>query len=85
MRFSLHKTLLPGHTGSKQERQVFPMKCFVNENCIGCGLCTSLCPEVFSMEYSPTAKAMEGEIPPELEDSARQARDSCPVAAIDCD
>lgn len=61
------------------------MKCSVNSSCIGCGLCTSLCPEVFSMAYSPVAHAIDAPIPPELEDAAKQARDACPVSAIDCD
>ena len=61
------------------------MTCSVNSNCIGCGLCTTLCPQVFSMEYSPMAHAVQGDIPAELESTAMEARDACPVAAIDCD
>lgn len=59
------------------------MKFIVNERCIGCGLCTSLCPEVFSMEYSPVAHAVEGDVPAEVEITALDAQASCPVEAIE--
>ena len=58
------------------------MTAYVNENCIGCGLCVSICPEVFSMTDSNTAKA-SGDISGEQENSAHEAADSCPVDAIE--
>ncbi|MGN0508545.1 MAG: ferredoxin, partial [Ruminococcus sp.] len=33
------------------------MKAEVNENCIGCGLCNSICPEVFTMTDEGVATA----------------------------
>lgn len=59
------------------------MKFIVNENCIGCGLCTTLCPEVFTMEYSPVARAIDGDVPDEVETQALDAQASCPVDAIE--
>ncbi len=59
------------------------MKYFVNENCIGCGLCTSICPEVFSMSDSGTAMASGNEVPQEALESAKEAAHSCPVDAIE--
>ena len=59
------------------------MKFIVNERCIGCGLCTSLCPEVFSMDYSPMAHAIEEDAPAEVEGTALEAQASCPVDAIE--
>lgn len=47
------------------------MKFKVNENCIGCGLCSSTCPEVFSMSDGLVAVAVETEVSPDLEASAR--------------
>ena len=35
------------------------MKYHVNDSCIGCGLCTSTCPEVFSMGDDNKAVAAE--------------------------
>ena len=47
------------------------MKYFVNDSCIGCGLCESTCPEVFHMN-GDVAVAIEGEAPEaELSAAAR--------------
>ena len=59
------------------------MKYAVNENCIACGLCTDLCPEVFSMGDEGTAVAIGTEVPDEAAESAAEAMDSCPVSAIE--
>lgn len=59
------------------------MKAFVDKDtCIGCGLCVSICEEVFSMDDDGTAVAIDGEISAEYQDSAVEAKDSCPVSAI---
>lgn len=60
------------------------MRASVNSNCIACGLCEEVCPEVFRIGESGFAQA-EGEVPSALEGQAREARDGCPVAAIDLD
>lgn len=60
------------------------MKAVVHDTCIGCGLCESLCPDVFQMTDQGRARAI-GEVPPEAEQSAAEARDECPVSAIDID
>ena len=59
------------------------MKYFVNENCIGCGLCTEICPEVFSLNDNGVSVAIEGDVPPEQEGSAAEAMESCHVHAIE--
>ena len=59
------------------------MRFFVNENCIGCGLCESICPEVFEMTGEGVAKATENEVEPDHIDKAGEALNSCPVAAIE--
>lgn len=58
------------------------MKYRVNEGCIGCGLCEETCPEVFSMTDEGVAKAVETEVPTELEGAAAEAKNGCPVGAI---
>lgn len=60
------------------------MIAFVNKDtCIGCELCTQICPDVFSMDDDGKSVAIDEEIPEENEDDAVDARDSCPVSAID--
>ncbi|AGC68685.1 ferredoxin [Thermoclostridium stercorarium subsp. stercorarium DSM 8532] len=62
------------------------MKAFVDKDvCIGCGLCTDLCPEVFSMDDDGTATAIDEEISEDTEDAAREAAEQCPVGAIKID
>lgn len=50
--------------------------------CIGCELCPSICPEVYSMEEDGKAVAISEEIDSELEDDVLDAQTSCPVEAI---
>ena len=57
------------------------MNATVNANCIGCGLCAGTCPEVFTMGDDGLAHGSE--FGPELLDAAQEARDGCPVPAID--
>ena len=59
------------------------MKYVVNDGCIGCGLCEGTCPEVFSMTDAGIAKAIETEVPSECENAAAEAKDGCPVGAIE--
>lgn len=59
------------------------MKAHVNDACIGCGLCASICPEVFQMNDEGLAEAAPGAVPEELEAPVIEARDSCPVSAIE--
>ena len=56
------------------------MNATVNENCIGCGLCAGVCPEVFSMGDDGFAHG--GEVPAEVLDTAQAARAGRPVSAL---
>lgn len=58
------------------------MKASVNEDCIGCGLCEGTCPDVFSIGDDGVAHAIEGNVPEDAEDGAKEAADNCPVSAI---
>jgi ferredoxin len=52
------------------------------DECIGCGVCSQICPEVFKLDED------EGKcivISQTVSDSAREAADSCPVSAITID
>lgn len=49
------------------------------ELCIGCGLCASMAPEVFVMNDDGKAEACEGA---NVDATAQEAADSCPVSAI---
>ena len=51
------------------------------EKCIGCGLCTKLCSEVFEMQGDGKASVKEDKDIPCVKDSIA----SCPVSAINED
>ena len=51
------------------------------ENCIGCGLCASTCPEIFAMADDGKAEVVSDKITNEA--GAVEAADACPVNVID--
>jgi ferredoxin len=60
------------------------MKTYVDQDtCIGCGLCSSIAPEVYEMGDDDKAHAIEEEVVEGEESSASEAADSCPVSAIE--
>lgn len=50
--------------------------------CIGCGICTETCPDVFKVTDDDKAVAEPEEVPAELEEVCREAAEECPVEAI---
>ena len=57
------------------------MRAYVDpDTCIGCGLCPSLCSDVFRMTDSGVAEAYNDA--DGFRDATQEAIDSCPVSAI---
>lgn len=54
----------------------------VNKECILCGFCADLCPEVFELK-DDIAEVILEEIPPEQQECCQEAADNCPVEAIE--
>lgn len=50
--------------------------------CIGCGLCTETCPDVFRIADDGLAEVYTDPIPEDTESSAKEAADNCPVGVI---
>jgi len=50
--------------------------------CIGCGLCTETCPEVFRIGDDGLAEVYTDPIPEGAESAAQEAADNCPVSVI---
>ena len=60
------------------------MKVTVDENtCIGCGACMSICPDVFEFNDEGFMGVKKEEIDETIKDDIMDAKDSCPVNAID--
>ena len=57
------------------------MKVGIEDSCTACGLCVDTCPEVFEMG-DEIAEVIVDNVPQELEETAQQATDECPVEAI---
>lgn len=49
--------------------------------CIGCGLCTDICPEAFKMDGDKAVAYIEV-VPKSAEGSCKKAAEDCPVTAI---
>ncbi len=59
------------------------MKVKVTEDCIACGACVDICPEVFFLGDDGFAHAREEAAKkPELAEKIREAADGCPTEAI---
>jgi ferredoxin len=59
------------------------MRGFVDKDtCIGCGLCPTICPEIFEMEDDGKAAAKNIDIESEILSQAQEAERDCPVNAI---
>lgn len=56
--------------------------CIDRDACIGCELCANICPEVFQMDDESIAIVIVDVIPSEVEDTAKEAEESCPTDAI---
>ena len=52
------------------------------EICAGFGVCVALSPDLFKLHDDGYATVLFAEVPPELEDIARQAAVQCPSNAI---
>lgn len=59
------------------------MKLKVNDNCIGCGACQATCPEVFEINDDGYATTIVYEVSEELTEDAIDAKEGCPVNAIE--
>ena len=67
----------------RKRKDASSMKYVVNENCIGCGLCISICPDYFTMADTGKSVALDAPVPTEHEGEAANAAYGCPVDAIE--
>lgn len=52
---------------------------YVNQDCIGCGICTTIAPAVFKMNPENKSEAAKDA---KVAQSVREASSACPVSAI---
>jgi len=57
------------------------MKVTVTSECVACGTCVEVCPEVFDLS-GDVAEVLVAVVPEQYEDAVRQAAEECPSEAI---
>jgi ferredoxin len=59
------------------------MKATVDRDaCISCGLCESVCPDVFKLDDESISTVIQDPVAAENEDCAKEAESGCPTDAI---
>ena len=53
------------------------------DKCLGCGMCVGINSDVFEFDDDGLAKANNDKINEENEDEVKEAKNSCPVGAIE--
>ena len=53
-----------------------------DDGCRGHGICTTICPEVFTLTDDGYSVVQSPDVPPQFEDAVRRAAASCPERAI---
>lgn len=67
----------------KMNQEGYIMKASIDRSgCIACGLCPTICPEVFQMADDGLAEVIKEEVPSGAEAAAQEAAESCPVSVI---
>jgi len=62
------------------------VKAYVDrEKCISCGVCESLCPDVFELDEESISVVIVDEIPKDSESCTIDAQEQCPTEAITVD
>ena len=51
--------------------------------CIGCGACQAIAPDVFEIDDDGLAKTIVDEVPEDNSEDAIDAKEGCPVSAIE--
>lgn len=69
-------------TVTNRDERFFMKARIDRDGCISCGLCPSICPEVFRMAEDDIAEVWQEDVPKEIEDLAIEAQESCPVSVI---
>ena len=54
----------------------------VRENCIGCGACQAIAPNIFEIDDEGLSKVINEEVSKENEEDFKDALESCPTSAI---
>jgi len=54
----------------------------IKENCIGCGACQAIAPNIFEIDDEGLSKVLIEDISKEDEDDFKDALESCPTGAI---